>query len=311
MKLKIFFAFFACAVFLQAQEFKKTATAGFVFLEIPVTARSAGLGDASIALSDLSSSAVFSNPAALGFINRQHMMSVSYSPWIAEIKHYAASYSFSSSFGVLGVGVNYLDYGSFPRTVKTNSKDVYYVNGTFNANDIAIGLSFSKMLTDRFSFGVTGKFVKETIDVYDASNFLFDGGIIYYTGLSSLRIAAAIQNFGVNSKFRKEEFRMPSVLKLGLAAEVLGSFDSEYRVTAIAEALHPNDGDERLVLGLETSWQDMITLRGGYKFFYDEETYSFGVGINPKFVYPANIDFSYSDYGKLGKLVRFTLQLGL
>jgi hypothetical protein len=311
MKLKIFLTFLVCSLLIQAQEFKKTATAGFVFLEMPVTARSAALGDASISLSDLNSDAVFSNPAALGFINQQNMLSVSYSPWIADIKHYAASYSYTASYGVIGVGVNFLDYGSFPRTRKTGSKDVYVVDGTFSANDIAIGVSYSKMLTDRFSFGVTGKYVKETIDIYNASNFLFDGGILYYTGLSSLRIAAAIQNFGVNSKFKKEEFKMPIALKLGAAAEVYGSYNSDYRITALAEALHPNDGDERLILGLETSWRNIITLRGGYKFFYDEETYNFGVGINPKLSYPVNVDFSYSNYGRLGNIVRFTLQLGL
>ena len=37
-----------------------------------------------------------------------------------------------------------------------------------------------------------------------ASNILFDGGVIYKTGFSSLRIAATIQNFGTNSKFINE-----------------------------------------------------------------------------------------------------------
>lgn len=311
MKLKIFFTFLICSLFLHAEDFKKTATAGFVFLEIPVSARSAGLGDASIALSDLSSDAVFSNPASLGFINKQNALSVSYSPWIADIKHYAASYSYSSSIGVFGVGINYLNYGSMPRTIRTDSKEVYIVDGDFSANDIAIGVSYSKMLTDRFSFGITGKYVKETIDNYTASNVLLDGGILYYTGLESLRIAAVIQNFGVDSKFDYKKFVMPSVFKLGLAAEVYGSFTSDYRVTAISEFLHPRDGDERVIVGLETSWKNIITLRGGYKFFYDEDTYNFGLGINPNLAYPLNVDFSYSNFGRLGNIVRFTLQLGL
>ena len=311
MKLKIFITFLVCSILIQAQDFKKTATAGFVFLELPVTARSAALGEASIALSDLNSDAVFSNPAALGFINNSNMLSVSYSPWIADIKHYAASYSYKSSAGVIGIGVNFLDYGTMPRTRKSGSKEVYIIDGTFSANDIAVGLSYSKMLTDRFSFGVTGKYVKESIDSYSAGNVLFDGGILYYTGFASLRIAASLQNFGVKAKFKTDEFKMPTVLKLGVAAEVLGSFETEYRVTALAEALHPNDGNEKLILGLETSWQNMVTFRGGYKFFYDEETYSFGVGVNPQFSYPVSVDFSYSDYGRLGNIVRFSLQLGL
>jgi len=198
-----------------------------------------------------------------------------------------------------------------PRTIKTSSRDVYIEDGTFGASDIAIGLSFSQKLTDKFSFGVTGKYVREAIDSYSASNFLFDGGVLYYTGFSSLRIAATIQNFGVNTKFRNEEFVMPSVLKLGLAMEVFETADAEYRLTAIAEALHPRDADERLIAGLEASWRNTVTIRGGYKFFYDEETYSFGVGINPNLSVPVSADFSYSDYGRLGNFLRFTLQLGI
>jgi len=311
MKLKIFLTFFICSLFLQAQDFKKTATAGFVFLEIPVTARSAALGDASIALPDLNSDAVFSNPAVLGFNKNTFNGATSYSSWIADTKHSALSASYATPIGVFGLGIDYLDYGTMPRTIKTSSRDVYIEDGTFGASDIAIGLSFSQKLTDKFSFGVTGKYVREAIDSYSASNFLFDGGVLYYTGFSSLRIAATIQNFGVNTKFRNEEFVMPSVLKLGLAMEVFETADAEYRLTAIAEALHPRDADERLIAGLEASWRNTVTIRGGYKFFYDEETYSFGVGINPNLSVPVSADFSYSDYGRLGNFLRFTLQLGI
>jgi hypothetical protein len=75
------------------------------------------------------------------------------------------------------------------------------------------------------------------------------------------------------------------------------------------EALHPNDGDERMNAGLEVAWKNMVFLRGGYKFFYDEETYSFGVGVNPSRTIPVSVDFSFADYARLGNILRFTLNL--
>ncbi len=311
MKIKIILLFLAAGVFLNAQTFKRTGTSGFTFLEIPANARTAALGEASISLADLNSDAVFNNPAALGFINQTHSLSVSYAPWIADIKHYASSYAFNSPIGVFGLGAVLMDFGSFTKTAVPTSGGLYEVLGTFKANALALGLTYSRRLTDRFSFGVTLKYVKESIDIYDAHNILFDGGVIYYTGLSSLRIAAALQNFGVDAKYLNDQFRMPSILKLGAAAEVLGNFDSEYRVTVIAEALHPNDSDERLNLGTEVSWKNIITFRGGYKFFYDEESYSVGVGLNPQLNVPMNFDFAFSDYGRLGNILRFTFQFGL
>ncbi|MEP0862194.1 MAG: PorV/PorQ family protein [Ignavibacterium sp.] len=297
--------------FVFAQDFKKTATAGFAFLEIPVTARTAALGESSIALSDMNSQGIFTNPASIGFTELTHSFSASYSGWFADIKHYASSYSFKSDLGVFAVGVVMLDYGSMPRTVAGGGQRVYNILGSFDANSVSLGLGFSKMLTDRFSFGLVAKYVEEKIDVYKANNFLLDGGVLYYTGLGSLRIAASLQNFGTNSKFIADEFKMPIMLRLGAAAELIGQKESEYRITLIAEALHPTDADERVNLGTEIAWNEMIILRAGYKFFYDEETISFGVGINPGLSLPVIADFSFADYGRLGNVLRFTLQLGL
>lgn len=294
-----------------AQDFQKTATAGFTFLKIPASARTAALGEASIALSDINSDAVFQNPGALGFTENQHNLSTSYAPWFADIKNYAMSYSYKSDFGVIGLGLVMLDYGSMPRTVVGGGQKVFNVIGDFSANALAVGLSYSRRLTDKFSFGVTLKYAQEKIDVYKASNILFDGGVLYYTGLSSLRIAMSIQNFGVDTKFINDEFKMPAMLRLGLASEIFGDMKSEYRFTLILEALHPNDGDERVNVGGEFSWFNIITLRGGYKFLYDEESYSAGLGINPKLSYPVTFDFAYSDYGRLGEVTRFTIQLGV
>ena len=311
MKTKIFLTVVVLASALLAQDFKKNATSGFVFLELPVNARSAALGEASITLSDMNASGVFSNPAALGFTNQTHSFSASYSPWIAEIKHYASSYAFKSDLGVFAVGIIAMDFGSMQKTKRITGQRVFEVLGTFDANAVAASLNYSKMLTDRFSFGVSFKYVKESIDIYSADNILFDAGMLYFTGLGSLRIGAVMQNFGTDAKYINDPFKMPSVFKLGLAVEILGSTDSDYRVTALAEALHPNDGDERVSTGLEFSWQNMVSLRGGYKFFYDEETYSLGVGLSPQFSIPVTIDFAYSDYGRLGNILRFSLQLGL
>jgi hypothetical protein len=311
MKTKLLFVIVLLNTFLLAQEFKKNATAGFVFLELPVNARTAALGEASITLSDVNASGVFSNPAALGFTNQTHSFSASYSPWIADIKHYASSYAFKSELGVFAIGLIAMDFGSMPKTKKISGQRVYEILGTFDAKAIAASINYSKQLTDRFSFGVSLKYVEESIDIYSADNILFDAGILYYTGLGSFRIGAVMQNFGKDVKYLNDPFKMPTLFKLGLASDVFVSDDSDFRITALAEAIHPNDGDERVSTGLEFSWQNMITLRGGYKFFFDEETYSFGVGFNPQLSVPASIDFSYSDYGRLGNVLRFSLQLGL
>ncbi|MGE5621312.1 MAG: PorV/PorQ family protein [archaeon] len=292
-----------------SQDFRKTGTAGYTFLEIPVTARNAALGESSISLSDMNSSAVFSNPGALGFQKQNHSLSISYSPWFAEIKHYAAGYSFASDLGVIGIGAIALDYGSMPRTVRLSGQRVFEQTGMFSANSMALGLTYSKQLTDKFSFGITAKYVNEKIDVYSSSNVLMDGGFLYYTGLSSLRLGASITNFGTNSKFKNSEFKMPAMFRIGAAAEVYQS--GKNSVTLLVEAVHPTDADERVNAGTEIKLMDVLVLRGGYKFFYDEEKFSYGIGLALPVDYPVNVDFSMSDYGRLGNILRLTLQFGM
>ena len=314
---KTFALFFIIAfVFINSteifsQQFRKTATAGFVFLEIPVNSRVTGLGESGITLSDLNSDGIFVNPAICGFTSRIHNVSFSYSPYFAEIKQYAASYSYNSQLGVFSIGALMFDYGSMPKTQKVAGQRVYEILGNFNARSLAFALSYSRMLTDKFSFGISLKYVNEKIDIYNADNFVLDGGVLYYTGLKSLRIGATIQNFGTDAKFINDPFKMPAVLKLGAAAEIFGDFNTDYRVTTILEAIHPNDGDEKLNSGIEFSWKNIFSIRGGYKFFYDEETYSFGLGINGEPLVPVSFDFSISNYGRLGNILRLTLQAGI
>ena len=302
-----------CVLSSTAQDFKRTATTGFVFLEIPVSARSAALGEASVALSDLGAEGVFVNPAAVGFTSLTHSASFSYSPWFAQIAHYAASYAFRSPIGVFAVSTVVMDYGTMDRYIRAPGSRSFESSGTFSAQSAAFGLTYSRQLTDRFSFGVSLKYVNETIDSYRASNIVFDGGVLYYTGFSSLRLAAAIQNFGTDAKFINDAFKMPAMLRLGVAMEVFGNNESETRLTALVEALHPSDADERINVGMELAWMRMLFLRGGYKFLYDEESYSVGLGWygRESLSLPVGISFSYSNYGRLGNIIRFSLEAGL
>lgn len=290
-----------------AQDFRSTATAGFVFLEIPVTARSASLSEATVALSDVGSSGMFINPAAIGFMKGTHSYSVSTAQWFADINHYGASYAIATEAGNFGISATVLDYGTMPLTVRIGGERSFASIGTFTAQATAIGAVYSRALTDRFSFGVGFKYIDEKIYQYGASNVVFDGGIIYYTGFESFRLGASMVNFGTNAQFINDPFKMPTLLRLGVAGEILGSMDADFRVTTVAEALHPSDAPERLNAGVELCWNNMVSLRGGYKFFYDEETYNLGFGVNGHSIVPVEIDFSLSNYGRLGNILRLTL----
>ncbi len=294
---------------LTAQTFKRTATAGFTFLEVPMSARDAALGETGLAGADPGPLGLFLNPAGPAYGMEAQAVGLSYSPWVAGISHYGLAYAVPLSVGLVGVSVNVMDHGSMDRTVRELGTREFSSMGTFSARSMAVGLSYGRKLTDKFAFGLSLKYVEERIDVYHASNVLLDGGIIYHTGFRSLRLAAVIQNFGTNAKFINDEFRMPSTLRLGAAMDLLGENGDPLRITVMAVALHPSDNDERVHAGVELSWQESITLRYGHKFGYDEEDHSFGLGIRSNIGLPVDLDFAYVLFGRLGDVLRFSAQV--
>jgi len=306
---------------LAQPNFKKVGSAGYVFLTIPVGARTASMGEAAVALSDLGPEALFVNPGSLGFSSPGQKVSFAYSPWIAETRHEAVAYVWNGgNWGFLGIGIVRLDMGEIqgyrdpPSDVLLGGASTgpklgeYDYTGVFTADAMALGVTYGRRLTEKFSFGVTGKFVQERIDAYISNNIVFDGGMLYETGFGSLRVGGVVRNFGVESKYLEGVFKMPADFRFGAAMEIIGSAEADQRVTVTTEFLHPTDNDERINVGLEYCFDRAVFLRGGYKFFYDEESWSAGGGILWRML---SLDASYADLGRLGGNTRITLGITL
>jgi hypothetical protein len=257
------------------------------------------------------SEALFSNPAAIGFVDNTHMIVASYSPWIAETKHQAIAYAFQHrSAGFIGLSVVRLDMGEMQGTINPDPLRTgsYIITEPFSADGIAFGLTYGRRLTERFSFGFTAKYIQERISIYRSTNLGFDAGILYYTGFRSLRVAGSVRNFGVDAKYLQGVFKMPTDFRFGAAMEVFGAGDRDHALTLGVEALHPSDNEERMNVGAEYWLAGVVAFRAGYKFNYDEETWSAGLGLQYSMT---TLDFAYSNLGRLGGNVRITLGLNI
>ena len=74
-----------------------------------------------------------------------------------------------------------------------------YQDGTgalFTVQDIMVGLSYARALTDRFNIGTTLKYINETIWNTSASALAVDVGLSFHTPLEPLTLAMSISNFG-------------------------------------------------------------------------------------------------------------------
>ena len=296
-----------------SQEFRKAGKAGFVFLEIPVSARALAMGETGITMPDMLSEGMYVNPALIAFNGNPLSLNATYASWYVETAHMAAGFTYKIPLiGTVGLSIVNFDFGTIKKTriilPDFGETGPFIDLGTYSAQAYAIGLTFARTLTEKFTMGVTVKYVRENIDQYYADNFVFDIGFIYQTGFYSLRLAAFLQSFGLETAYANEKFRMPQILKMGLSYDVWGGWDDDRRLTVIAETVHPSDADERIHLGMEGVLMRSVVLRAGYKFGYDDEDLTLGLGL--QFKYNMNnfrLDFAYMNHKYLENTLRYSL----
>lgn len=289
---------------LQAQPVKY-AQAGMKFLTLDVGGRMAALGGTHATVSG-GASAMFANPAGLAMLEGGDVL-LSTTSWIADIKHYGGGAAFRvGNIGTFGVSVVSMDYGEFRRTSVYQGtdpdlrQDGYIDEGTFTVAEYAVGVTYARQITSQFYVGGQIKYahqdlgsvaisdlVNGTIEVVDnkLGNLAFDFGTLFYPGFEDLRFGVSIRNFSNQADYYDQRFELPLTFDVGLAMNLLNLLpsaagESSRSVLNVGvDWLHPRDFSERVHIGAEYGFMDAIFLRGGYKFNYDSEGLTAGVGV--------------------------------
>ncbi|TLY27196.1 MAG: PorV/PorQ family protein [Ignavibacteria bacterium] len=307
---------------LMSQEFNKSGRTAFQFLKIGVGARQAALGEASIATArDINS--VFWDPAGLSGITTAEA-SFSYARWFAGMNFAAGAVGFRwNDIGTVGLSYASLNYGQIQEalvTVPSGSSDTRTGN-TVTGGDLMLGLSFSRQFTEMLSIGATVKYLQEKLFVYRARILAYDVGTSYKVGYKGMYIAMSAQNFGPSVKFldqsdREEGYDIPLVFRIGMSANLMGADDAfiqtgaVHRIVLSVDAIHTNDFGDRLHVGGEYWWGDVLALRAGYRFNYDEGNLSLGFGVKQNFSgSDLRLDYAYVRYQYLDSPHRLTLSL--
>ncbi|MBS4035577.1 MAG: PorV/PorQ family protein [Ignavibacterium sp.] len=289
------------------------------FLKIGVGGRASAMGDAFVAVAN-DASALYWNPAGLTQFS-EHQILFSHNRWVVDINHdfLGGVYHLDES-NSFGIGLTALTMQKMPVTTEFAP---FGTGEYFGFSDIAIAVSYSRKMTDQFSFGGTVRYIEETLDKLKMRGFMIDLGTFYWTGLGSTRFAVAVSNFGNNlapdgevvlvgkrSVSEWQEFAPPTVFRIGFAFEPYD--DTEHKITTSIQLNHPNDNSENVSTGFEYSWNRTLYLRGGYKINVEEQNFTFGAGINvPISIAQFGLDYAYSNFSRLGSAHRFSILLGL
>jgi hypothetical protein len=328
IKTKILYAVIAFIVgsgTLSAQvDVNKMAQSGMKFLSVSVGARGVAMGDAFVAIAD-NAEAMFWNPAGMTRTNKQIDVAIGYNKWIADISHqYIGAVYNAGNIGSFGVQMIYVDYGDLDGTRRSDSDPNGYIEtGTFSPSAYVIGLSYAKAISDKFSFGANLKYVRQDLGAGYVSTgttteenklvdnklgeFALDFGTLYYTGYKDLRLAMSITNMSLEKGFIKESFPLPIALKFGVAMDILKAFDINpiHRFTVAIDGIHQRDYTERIHIGAEYMFDNMVAFRIGYKTNYDEDHFATGLGL--RVMDALRVDYAYSPFSRLEAVHRISL----
>lgn len=309
-------------------------TCAATFLEIGAGARAMAMGGAYVAQAN-DASALYWNPAGIAFAPG-FQIELMNSKWLVETQYnfvglVAPIPAIRSSVGVSLIS---LDYGQSPvRTVERPEG----TGEKYGARDLAISVTYALALTDRFSFGLSGKYISQRIWSESASALAMDVGVYYNTMLKGFRIGACVANFGsdiqmsgrhlttvvdpdqtlanfdrVPVNYKVSAYSLPLLFRVGLAyTRNLGAFGS---ITLAGDVNHPSNATESINLGAEYGFANMFYLRAGYENLYERDhqnglTFGGGVEYFRRGLMGFRVDYSWSDWGILDSTQRFSLGL--
>ncbi len=304
---------------------QRTGISAFQFLKLGAGARGVAMGESFVAVAN-DASALYWNPAGLVQFPQDQVIAA-HTEYLVDIKHEFLGVAYHlSSQDAIGASFTSLHMKDMEVTTETQP---FGTGSYFSFGDIAVGLSYGRLMTDQFSFGLTVKYVEETLDVLKMRSVMVDLGTWYWTGLGSTRFAVVISNFGSDvaptgtvtqfsgtkvSTF--QSFSVPTIFRLGVAMDPLNT--DQHRLTTSVQLNHPNDNSEAIRLGLEYAFEHTFFLRAGIKrtigqkLFGDdmtsEEDLALGAGVLvPMGLSQVGADYAFANYGRLGSVHRISL----
>jgi hypothetical protein len=313
------------------QEVTKVGTTAAKFLTIPVGPRATAMGAAFTALAN-DATAAYWNPGMLSLLEKNELYFM-HSEYFADLKLEYVSAVFRWE-GIGTVGVSVLSLNMAEMLVTTVDDPEGTLGSTFDAGSYAVGVSYARNLTDKFSIGGTFKFLSENIANSRATGLAIDAGTIFTTPFSGIRLGVGVSNFGqklkifgedllvqkdidpsirgnnesINASLSTDKFDLPLSLRIGLAYDPIKTENN--RLTVAVDALHPNDNSESLNAGAEWAlFNERFFVRGGYRNLFLEEnqnSYTTGFGLQYRAqTLQFRFDYAYADQQHLPGIHQF------
>lgn len=292
--------FFILMICIDAQllgDGEEVDNTGAAFITIDPFPRSSGMGSSCTGLSDGITSLYF-NPGGLS-LSKGDIISATHCEWFQGMRFENLALSRNmGNRGTLGANVK----GFYTGGMEKRSSDVPHPESSFGAYFLDFGITYSKRFFYCLPIGFSVRGIYESIDEYTAVGGCLDFGLVYLTGIDGLQIGVSAKNIGSDMKFREEEFKLPSSIRIGAGYTTMGD-----NLIITTDMFKRGKDDAVVNIGGEFTILNTLCLRMGLngetrKDIGDAAGISAGAGFT---IGDIIIDYGFVNYDYLGMTHRF------
>lgn len=252
---------------------------GALFLDEPVGARPAALGEAMAAVAE-DVNTVYWNPAGLARIGRREML----------LTHTQSYLGFRNEYLALAWPWSEQDAFAFNALVSYSDgfekySDAGELLGSYSVADLYAGLTWSHAFDSAWSAGLTLTGLRSAIDTYTAWSAAANLGVLWRTPVPDLTAGLTVRNLGKPLVFISENHA------LNLSLEAGAAYRTWNQNLLLAFALRkPVFQEMEFKFGSEYVVQDLVCLRAGYRYW------QFGNDLGPLAGLTVGLGLRISDY---------------
>ncbi|HOP50137.1 MAG TPA: type IX secretion system protein PorQ [Ignavibacteriales bacterium] len=279
------------------------------FLNLITDARSAAVGGNFVANFD-DPNVLFHNPSGVAGV-QDYRTSFSFVDYFSDVNIGSISTKFSDNYLNYAAGVMFVNYGSIDKYDQFGNR-----LGVFTPTDLQIIFAISKDIENNFYYGGAAKIIYSKIDEFSSSALSFDLGMHYLSDNKDLKIGFTLRNIGFQLKtYNGIKENLPFDVKAGLNYKLKGvPLEVYFGINELNNSLSFFKHFEKISLGAELRLSKAIVVRAGYDNSNRKDLeinqsaglsgFNLGFGINFKKI---QIDYSFSSYGNIGSVNRFSL----
>ncbi len=272
---------------------------GAIFLNEPVGARAAAMGEAFVGVAE-DANTVFWNPAGMVHIRNIELLVV-HTEFIQNFRdeYFAFSLPLSARDAI---GIN----GFFSYTSQLEkATSLHSELQSFNAYDAYLSLAWSRALAKHFSAGLSLKVIYQVIDSYSAWTMAGDLSFLMTGIVPDMTVGLTLKNLGMPIIFIEKAHPLPMIGEVGVSYWLLNK-----DLLLTLDMCKPFRQEMSFKFGTEYNFGKIIFLRAGYKYL------QFGNDLGPLSgltcglgaeISDYKLDYAFTPYADLGNVHRVSV----